>query len=280
MGKIKISEIFYSLQGEGKYLGVPSLFLRTFGCNFTCSGYGMPRGELSKERHTVNAKEYDKYESLPLVHTGCDSYAAWDPRFKHLSPIMTIEQIVDRMQELLPNGKFSSVHLIITGGEPLLGWQKQYIELFEEIERREMLLCHVTFETNGTKPLIDALGKYLSGNALFETTFSISSKLPGSGHDFNEAIIPEVIWGYQRAASHCYFKWVVSNQEEWEDVQTAKKLYEEGNVYVDDIYLMPAGGTTKLYDGNEQWVAELCMKHGYRFSPRLQVQLWKNAWGT
>jgi len=43
---------------------------------------------------------------------------------------------------------------------------------------------------------------------------------------------------------------------------------------------MPAGGTTKHYNDNEKWVAELCMKHGWRYTPRLQVQLWKNAWGT
>ena len=50
MSKIKVSEIFYSAQGEGRFVGVPSVFLRTFGCNFTCGGFGMPRGEVSKER--------------------------------------------------------------------------------------------------------------------------------------------------------------------------------------------------------------------------------------
>ena len=49
MSKIKIAELFYSIQGEGRYMGVPSIFLRTYGCNFTCSGFGMPKGELSKE---------------------------------------------------------------------------------------------------------------------------------------------------------------------------------------------------------------------------------------
>ena len=47
--KLKVSEIFYSAQGEGRFVGVPSVFLRTFGCNFTCPGFGMPRGEASKE---------------------------------------------------------------------------------------------------------------------------------------------------------------------------------------------------------------------------------------
>ena len=53
MEKIKVSELFYSIQGEGKYMGVPSIFLRTFGCNFTCGGFGMPKGKLSEERDTI-----------------------------------------------------------------------------------------------------------------------------------------------------------------------------------------------------------------------------------
>jgi 7-carboxy-7-deazaguanine synthase len=49
MSKIKIAELFYSIQGEGRYMGVPSVFLRTFGCNFKCAGFGMPNGEFSNE---------------------------------------------------------------------------------------------------------------------------------------------------------------------------------------------------------------------------------------
>ena len=53
--KLKVSELFYSAQGEGRFVGVPSVFLRTFGCNFTCDGFGMPRGEQSKERDFIAA---------------------------------------------------------------------------------------------------------------------------------------------------------------------------------------------------------------------------------
>ena len=53
MSKIKVSELFYSIQGEGKFSGVSSVFLRTFGCNFTCGGFGMPKGEISNERDVI-----------------------------------------------------------------------------------------------------------------------------------------------------------------------------------------------------------------------------------
>ena len=78
MQEIKISELFYSIQGEGRYMGVPSVFLRTFGCNFKCAGFGMPKGQLSTERETIaiKAETFKDYKSLPLVSTGCDSYAS------------------------------------------------------------------------------------------------------------------------------------------------------------------------------------------------------------
>ena len=104
--KLKVSEIFYSAQGEGRFVGVPSVFLRTFGCNFTCGGFGMPRGTCSTERDEVKVELYDRYEDLPLVNTGCDSYASWDPRFKHLSPSYETSEIVAKMLALVPSNSW------------------------------------------------------------------------------------------------------------------------------------------------------------------------------
>jgi len=278
MSKIKVAELFYSLQGEGQYLGTPSIFLRVFGCNFQCQGFSMPRGTLSEERLAIDPTAYKTYDHLPLVHTGCDSYASWDVRFKHLSPMRSIKNIVDKMQELLPAGKFSNdKHLILTGGEPLLGWQRNYIELFEEIENRNMNLTNITFETNGTQKLYDDLYDHLDMCGI-QTTFSISSKLPSSGELWADAIKPDVVKDYIEVGN-AYFKWVISNQDDYEDVCRAVDEYTAAGVDI-PIYLMPAGGTTMKYNENERWVADLAMKNGWRYTPRLQVQLWKNAWGT
>lgn len=283
MSKIKVAELFYSLQGEGQYIGTPSIFLRVFGCNFQCQGFSMPQGELSQERLNIDPAKYDRYEDLPLVHTGCDSYASWDTRFKHLSPMRSISEIVDEIQQLLPNGKFSNdKHLILTGGEPLLGWQRSYPELFNEIRSRKMNLTHVTFETNGTQELnADLVESFIEYD--IDVTFSVSSKLPSSGEAWEDAIKPEVIKQYYNAGELTYFKWVVSNGEDYNDVVRAVDEYRKILDYRMDyipVYLMPAGGTTKHYDENERWVADLAMRNGWRYTPRLQVQLWKNAWGT
>ena len=156
--KIKVSELFYSLQGEGRFVGVPSVFLRTYGCNFTCAGFGCKPGEKSTGADEV-AKVVDQYKdflSLPLVETGCDSYASWHPAFKHLSPTLETEVLVDRMLQLTPNNMWmqnngNDVHLVITGGEPLLGWQRAYTELLEHPRMAD--LKNITFETNSTQPL-------------------------------------------------------------------------------------------------------------------------------
>ena len=282
MSKIKVAELFYSLQGEGQYVGVPSIFLRTFGCNFTCSGFGMPRGDLSTERLAVDPNSYNDYNALPLVSTGCDSYASWDPKFKHLSPLMDVGAIVDKMQELLPEGKFSrDKHLIITGGEPLLGWQRSYPELLNAC--MEMGLTHLTFETNGTQSLSPELWGYLNSKALWpglEITFSISAKLPCSGEKWEEAIRPDVVKDYVNIKDHrSYFKFVVSTQQDVNDAMQAKAEYEAAGINI-PVYLMPIGGVNSVYELNEKQVADYCRDNGLRFSPRIQVPLYKNAWGT
>jgi len=137
--KIKVSELFYSLQGEGRFIGVPSVFLRTYGCNFTCAGFGCKPGEKSTGADDVAevVHMYDKFEDLPLVETGCDSYASWHPAFKQLSPSHETADLVSKMLALTPNNAWqqnngNDVHLVITGGEPLLGWQRAYGEMLDQ----------------------------------------------------------------------------------------------------------------------------------------------------
>lgn len=286
MSKIKIAEIFYSLQGEGQYVGVPSIFMRTFGCNFTCAGFGMARGELSKEVDAVaaNIDQYKDYRELPLVSTGCDSYASWDPRFKHLSPMLTVKAIVDRFQELLPEGKFGpNKHLIITGGEPLLGWQRSYPALIDEIVNRDMNLTHITFETNGTQPLSDDFKQFLDRIVHefdIEITYSLSCKLPCSGEPWEEAIKPQVVKQYLETPGHrSYFKFVVATAQDVEDAHRAIAEYAAAGIDI-PVYLMPVGGVNSVYDLNERQVADYCRDNGLRFSPRIQVPLYKNEWGT
>lgn len=286
MSKIKVSELFYSIQGEGRYTGVPSVFLRTFGCNFTCDGFGMPKGEKSIERHNIDPAKYKNYKELPLVNTGCDSYASWDVRFKKLSPVYNTEELSEQIVELLPYKEWRDEHLVITGGEPLLGWQKSYPALLDHDLMKN--LKEITFETNGTQELSKELAEYLYdwqenknymlGRGYNSVTFSVSAKLSVSGEKRELAIRPEVVCGYQDIG-HTYLKFVVASQEDCEEALEVIKIYRAVG-FTGNVYLMPVGGVESVYHLNNRTVAELAMKHGLRYSDRLQVPLFKNAWGT
>lgn len=283
--KIKVSELFYSIQGEGRYMGVPSIFLRTFGCNFKCRGFGMPIGELSKEADLVaeNADIYADYKDLPLVSTGCDSYASWHPAFKHLSKVKRVEDLGNEIVDLLPHPKWSGEHLIITGGEPLLGWQKAYPSLLDHPQMEG--LEEVTFETNGTQPLKDELADYITNSwnpthwAEDSITFSVSPKLESSGEDTEDSIKPDIVASYEEYG-YVYLKFVVGDEADVEEVLDYTCQYRNAG-FEGPVYIMPVGGTfDKQYEETRKRVAELSMKYRLRFSDRLQVGLFKNEWGT
>ena len=289
MSKIKVAELFYSIQGEGRFMGVPSVFLRTFGCNFKCAGFGMPRGQLSDEAEDIAVQHqrtpYTKYEELPLVSTGCDSYASWHPDFKDLSPMLTSDAIVERIMEILPYGKWKDEHLVITGGEPLLGWQRAYPDLLNH--PRMQKLKEITFETNGTQELSPEFEHYLLDwtlNPKFgkrghgALTFSVSAKLPASGERWEEAIRPDIVCSYERIGN-TYLKFVVATEEDVRDALKAVEQYRNAG-FKGHVYLMPVGGVESVYSLNNRAVAMYAMKHGLRYSDRLQVPLFKNEWGT
>jgi organic radical activating enzyme len=281
MSKIKVAELFYSIQGEGRYMGVPSVFLRTFGCNFKCAGFGMPNGELSEEYLKIDPNNYSEYGRLPLVSTGCDSYASWDPRFKHLSPAVSTDEIANKIVDILPYKEWQDEHLVITGGEPLLGWQRSYPELL--MNEKMLGLKELTFETNGTQELQPEfktwLRDYWGENKGYQSlTFSVSAKLSCSGEHPDEAIRPDIVCSYQELG-HTYLKFVVATEDDAEEALEAVDIYRaEG--FEGHVYLMPVGGVETVYTLNNRRVAELAMKMGLRYSDRLQVPLFKNAWGT
>jgi len=281
MSKIKIAELFYSIQGEGRYMGVPSVFLRTFGCNFKCAGFGMPKGQLSQEANNIDPAKYDSYDKLPLVSTGCDSYASWDPRFKDLSPMLTSDAIAERIMEILPHKDWKDEHLVITGGEPLLGWQRAYPDLLDHPSMAG--LKEITFETNGTQRLDPVFKGHLLNwirNNPFdrEITFSVSTKLSCSGESREEALQPEVVCEYEQVGT-TYLKFVVATEEDAEEALWTAQAYRNAG-FKGHIYLMPIGGVESVYTLNNRRVAELAMKAGLRYSDRLQVPLFKNEWGT
>jgi len=296
--KLRYSEAFYSVQGEGKFVGVPSVFLRTFGCNFRCMNFGVDtkknRTELHAEGQRYNAEvkalidagvheTTEKFEDLPIIHTGCDTYASIYPEFKHFNKQATIDEVVEHLLSLTPNGKWvqengQDVHLILTGGEPLLAWQRLYVDLFEHPRMQD--LKNVTFETNTTQPLHNEFYEYLSNQDRFTVTWSCSPKLSVSGEPWETAIKPDIAREYSLVdGSDMYLKFVVATQGDFDEVERAVDAYRTAGVQC-PVYLMPLGGRSEEYSLNVKDVAEACMERGWRFTPRLHISLFGNAWGT
>lgn len=285
MQKIKVSEMFYSLQGEAKYVGVPSVFLRTFGCNLTCAGFGCAPGEKSTDADEI-AKQVHLYKTindLPLAKTGCDSYMSWHPAFKHLSPSYTTEDLVQKMLDLLPNKHWTQrngndVHLVITGGEPLLGWQRAYAELLSHPHMWD--LQNITFETNGTQPLrsdfVGYLKKWCAEDARREVTFSVSAKMSSSGELLEDTIKPEIVASYEEVG-FTYLKFVVETEDHFKEIDGHVERYRAAG-FAGPVYIMPVGGVVSTYEKNRTPIADLALERGYYYSPRLHVDLWANGW--
>ena len=297
--KLRYSEAFYSVQGEGKYVGVPSVFLRTFGCNFRCMNLGLPREVGNRWEQHADGNRYNpevkalidanvhkttkKFDDLPLVGTGCDTYASIYPEFKDFNKLATVDEVVEHLISLLPEGKWTQdngqdIHLIMTGGEPLLAWQRLYVDLFEHPRMKD--LKNVTFETNTTQHLHEDFRNYLETQKRFKVTWSCSPKLSVSGEPWETAIKPDIATEYASVnGSDLYLKFVVNDSVDVEEVGRAVAEYRAAGLEC-PVYLMPVGGRTEGYNLTVQEVAKLAMEKGWRFTPRLHITLFGNAWGT
>lgn len=323
--KIYYSEIFgNTIQGEGQYTGVPTVWIRFFLCNLECSGFGQdtpskPETYKSLESKLIDLVNITDIKDLPVFEYGCDSAYSVAKRYKHLQKHESISEIVDRIQELLPDGTFTHpvtnqpIHFAFTGGEPMIN-QDAIVEILKEFVKRKMKLKYVTFETNGTKPikqnLIDELVKQIDMNSL-EVLWSVSPKLlHTSGEQRKKAIKPEVISDYyhelinwcewsHRWPSDCshyldqikmQVKFVANGSEEtWNEIDEVMKLISEKNiVYRRDkisFWIMPVGGTLEGQEGKIEGhigagqIADEAIKRGFNVAARVHNYLWSNVVG-
>jgi 7-carboxy-7-deazaguanine synthase len=223
---LKIAELFYSLQGEGSLIGVPSVFIRTSGCNLRCSWCDTP-------------------------------YTSWKPEGSERS----IDRIVDQVEQ------HPARYVVVTGGEPMIA--PGIVDLTSRLRAAGK---HITIETAGTvvQPVECDL-------------MSISPKLAnstpeGEWHDRHERlriqreVLRELMAGYEHQ-----LKFVV---EKPDDMPELCALVRELDAARDRVILMPEGTDTGQLRDRARWLAEICKSEGFRFSPRLHVDLWGNNRGV
>ncbi len=228
-----ISEIFFSLQGEGELTGVPSVFVRTSGCNLRCNWCDTP-------------------------------YASWSPE----GTTMSVDAIVAEVK------KHPARHVVLTGGEPMIA--KELPALAAALKQ---LGYHLTIETAATVAPAGIACDLASLSPKLANSLP-DERLPASWREKHAALRwqPDVVkawlagYGYQ-------LKFVVSSEA---DVTEIESLLAQLGMVIPraKILLMPEGTTVETLRARAGWLGELCKARGYRYAPRLHVELYGNKRGT
>lgn len=310
--KYMYSEIFYSIQGEGKYSGTPTAWLRLFFCNLQCNGFGQ-KDPTNPSTYELPFEHFDvsmvnKVEDLPVWDKGCDSSYTWAKKYKHLMGQATgaelAQKLIDSMKnEHNPNGWFRHPvskqwqHLCFTGGEPLMPHgQDAFIDIYEALKlipggpisetpynQSSNLPGSITFETNGTQRLRPAFKEYVTNKGLFNTElfFSVSPKLwTVAGEKAEKAIKPEIVAEYQEISSAGQLKFVVgANQREWDELDEVINKFRAAGVRY-PVTIMPTGAREEEQFASAGDVARMAFHRGYNVSARIHVYLWSNQIGT
>jgi len=248
MKKIYLVEHFYSIQGEGKYSGVPSIFLRFGGCNLNCAGFGTD--------YIVNGEN----------KVGCDSYYAVDKNFSKnwtvLNTILDIQEIINKYPNNISD-------IVITGGEPLIfANYKLFSSMLIYFKLKNF---RITIETNGTMPVPDK-------DEFKNITYSIALKLSNSKENFNKRFNIDSIHSIIDISQKCFFKFTIDTESiqkglVFEILKTVKFFPEI------PVYCMPVGNTREELDKNSEAVVKVCLDQGYIYSDRLQIRIWDNKKG-
>ena len=294
MTTVKYSETFFSAQGEGKYVGIPSLWMRFFLCNLQCNGFGQKDPtdpstyELPYEK--LDITDITNVFDLPVFDKGCDSSYTWAKKYSHLITDKTVQEACDELTALLPRGKFihpdtgQETHMVFTGGEPMLkNTQPAMMGVLEEFQKRENMPNYVTIETNGTRPITQELADYIAWftyDGTREWYWSLSPKLwATAGEQSKKAIKPEVIGRYAEVSPHGQLKYVVNGTDEsWREVEENTRMFRDAGCNF-PVWIMGVGGTFEGLVQTEASIADEAIRRGYYYTSRVHVHIYGNAIG-
>ena len=229
---MRIAEIFHSIQGEGRLAGVPSVFIRTSGCNLRCQWCDTP-------------------------------YASWKPE----GPEMSVEEILHKVSG------WNCRHVVLTGGEPMIA--PDLPALATELHKAGK---HITIETAASIPPQGIACDLASLSPKLSNSTPPAERDPAWAKKHEETrlhpdVIAEWIKNYE-----FQLKFVVSSEK---DLKEIKDLFLHlPPVPLDRILLMPEGTDTKTLASRTPWLVEICKREGFRFCPRLQIELFGHTRGT
>lgn len=227
---MKVAEIFYSVQGEGMLVGVPSVFVRTSGCNLRC--------------------------------TWCDTpYTSWAPE----GVDMTVEQIATEVQ------RHGASHVVVTGGEPMIA--PGIADLTERLKAQGQ---HITIETAATVAAAVACDLMSISPKLANST--PTEREGGRWAAQHERLRYQPVILRQLLSSYPYqLKFVIALED---DLNEVASMLPEIGADRSRVVLMPEGTDAETLRERGKWLVEICKREGFRFSPRLHVDLWGNRRGV
>ncbi|QOY51896.1 7-carboxy-7-deazaguanine synthase QueE [Candidatus Sulfurimonas baltica] len=251
---IYLVEHFYSIQGEGKYIGTPSLFFRFGGCNMKCEGFGCE--EVLEDGTTI---------------LGCDTIHAVNKQ--HFSNYWTQITKVDEILSILSSYKLPPhVDIVLTGGEPLIyANEPVFIEFLNALH---VAGHRITFETNGSLHV-----DFLEYPVFKECIFALSVKLYNSGEPLSKRVRGEVLKSITSNAKETFFKFTIGasyiNIDLEDEISSIVKYAPKTQ-----IFCMPLGGSKKEVEANTEPLVEFCKLKGYNFSDRLHMRIWDKEKGV
>ena len=253
---LEINEIFGpTIQGEGKFSGNISMFIRFGKCNFRCPGFGV---------------EYITPSGTKKC--SCDSFHAVDTEFRQSwMRFERAEEIIQIVANLIDSAKLSKKpDIVITGGEPLLQWQEP--EFQKLIQFYIVQNYRVTIETNASLD-IEILEDYQK-----KVIFSASVKLSNSGESAKKRVNEKTLQNISNANQNSYLKFVV-DEKSVNDCET--EIDEICQIVPNmDIYLMPKGDSQDELDKNSLAAVTLALQKGYKYTDRLHIRIWGNKRGV
>jgi len=245
---VYLVEHFYSIQGEGKFVGTPSIFFRFGGCNLRCPNFG---------EYFIKGKKV----------FGCDSVRAVNKRlfeqeWMRVDDAKELEKILNDHLEHLD----FRPHVVLTGGEPLLYWSEESFYEFVEYLVREGFI--VTIETNATIEI-----DFESYPAYKEVIFAMAVKLSNSGEPYEKRVNKAAIAAIAQETAYSFFKFTLDRAiiefDAYDQIVDIVGDYPEI-----EVFCMPLGDRIEILRKHDKAVAQFCMIHGFIYSDRLQVRLW------
>lgn len=240
--EMRIAEIFYSVQGEGRLLGVPSVFVRTSGCNLRCAWCDTP-------------------------------YASWVPEGEDLSIGHIIEAV----------SRYGCRHVVVTGGEPMIA--RDIGPLLDRLRERGHHLTIETAATVGPPPGLACDLASLSPKLRNSTPTAEAAGAAWVGRHESTRWQPPVIREWLRRFD-CQLKFVVRGEEDVTEIRMLLAAVTEDApdpplvIPPDRILLMPEGTDAATLAERGRWLVDICKATGYRFCPRLHVDLFGHTRGT